>query len=179
MSWSTPLTAVSNATLTAAQWNASVRDNLLVTVVALATAAGNMFVSTGANALAQRVPSSDTVNTSQTSTSTSYVDLASVGAQCASVVSDIRVIVWMTAQMNNGTASQDSISSVAVSGATTTAADDNYCLDVQSPTAFTDMTAARTVRLTVTAGTNTYTQKYRVTGGTGTFRRRSMVVLPF
>lgn len=179
MAWTAPLTAVSNATLTSAQWNASVRDNLLMTGPALATAAGNMFVSNGANSLAQRIPSSDTVNTQQSTTSTAYVTLTTPGATAASVVSDVRVIVWFTCQANNQTAAQESIASVAVSGATTTAADDNYCVDVQSASAASDITVARCVRLTVTAGTNTYQMQYRVTGGTGVFRRRSIVVLPF
>lgn len=182
MSWSTPLTAVSNATLTAAQWNASVRDNLLVTAPALATAAGNMFVSSGANVLAQRVPNSDTVNTSETTTSTSYVNLTTAGPTASSVVSDVRVIVWWTVQSNTATVSTDSLSSIDVSGATTTAATDNYCTDVGQPgsgTAFLDVSASRVVRLTVTAGTNTYKVVYRVTGGTGTFKRRTIVVLPF
>lgn len=182
MAWTTPLSAVSNATLTAAQWNASVRDNLLVTAVALATAAGNMFISSGANSLAQRIPSSDTINTQETTTNTSYTNLTTVGGTCASVVSDVRVIVWWTVQSNTATVSTESISSIDISGATTTAPSDNYCTDVQQPstgTAFLDVSVARTVRLTVTAGSNTYTMKYRTTGGTATFRRRSIVTLPF
>jgi len=39
MAWFTPLAGVSTATLTAAQWNASVRDNLLETAPAKATSA--------------------------------------------------------------------------------------------------------------------------------------------
>ena len=179
MAWSVPLTAVANATLTAAQWNASVRDNLLMTAPALATAAGNFFVSTGANSLAQRIPVSDTVNTQQTTTSTSYVALTTAGPTCASVVSDIRVMLFMTAQMNNSGANNESIAAAAISGATTAAADDNTGVDNQSASANSDVTCARIVRHTVTAGTNTFTMQYRVTAGTGAFRRRSMVALPF
>ena len=183
MAWSAPLTAVANATLTAAQWNASVRDNLLMTAPALATAAGNFFVSTGANSLAQRVPSSDTVNTTETTTSTSYVNLTTAGPTCSAVVSDIRVIVWWAVQSNSNAISTESISSIDVSGATTTAASDNYCTDVQQPasgSAFVDISVSRMVRLTVTAGSNTYQVKYRIAGtGTASFRRRSIVTLPF
>lgn len=182
MAWSTPVTAVSNATLTSAQWNASVRDNLLTTAPALATAAGNLFVSNGANSIAQRIPSSDTVNTQETTTNTSYTNLTTVGPTCSSVISDVRVIVWWTVQSNTATVSTESLSSIDVSGATTTAPSDNYCTDVQQPstgTAFLDVSVSRVVRLTVTAGTNTYQVKYRVTGGTGTFKRRTIVTLPF
>jgi hypothetical protein len=182
MAWTTPLTAVSNATLTAAQWNASVRDDLLVTAPALATAAGNIFVSSGANVLSQRVPASDTINTSETTNNTSYTNLATNGPIATGVVSDIRVIVWWTVQSNTATVSTESISSIDVSGTAVVAPSDNYCTDVQQPstgTAFLDVSVSRTVRLTVTAGNSSYKIVYRVTGGTGTFRRRSIVVLPF
>lgn len=55
MAWTTPLTAVSGSILTAAQWNASVRDNLNETAPAKATTADRMFVTTGPNALQQNV----------------------------------------------------------------------------------------------------------------------------
>lgn len=180
MAWSTPLTAVSNATLTAAQWNASVRDNLAETAPAKATAAGNFFVSTGANTIAQRIPVSDTINTSQTTTSTSFVDLSSLPS--VTTTSDTRIIVWFAAQMNNTVVGAESITSVAVSGTTTTAADDDVSCDVQQPssgTAFIDITSSRVVRLTVTPGSNTYRLRYRVSAGTGAFKRRTIVALPF
>lgn len=180
MAWTAPATFTDGSILTAAQLNA-MRDNFNETAPAKATGAGGYIVSNGVNSVVQRDPNSDTVNTSQTQTSTSYVDLATVGPAPGPVVSGTRVIVWMTAQMNNNTANAETIASVAVSGATTIAADDNYCLDVQQPTtgtAFIDICSSRAVRLTVTAGSNTYTMKYRVTAGTGTWRRRSMVVLP-
>lgn len=177
MAWTAPATFTDGSILTASQLNA-MRDNFNETAPAKATAAGGFIVTAGVNSVIQRTPSSDTINTSQTTTSTSYVDLTTVGPTCSSVVSDVRVIVWMTCQLNNSGASNESIASVAVSGATTIAGDDNVSLDNQSASAFSDITACRAVRLTVTAGTNTYKMVYRVTAGTGTFRRRSMVVLP-
>lgn len=178
------MTAAANTPLTAAQWNASVRDNLLTTGPAVASSAGGYIVTSGVNAVVQRNPGSDTVNLAQTATSTSYIDLGATptpGPDVQNIVSGTRCIVFLTAQMNNNTAGAESISSVAVSGATTIAADDNVSCDVQQPTtgtAFIDITAARCVRLTVTAGSNNYTMKYRVSAGTGTFKRRSVVVLP-
>lgn len=179
MAWTAPATFTDGSILTAAQLNA-MRDNFNETAPAKATGAGGYIVSNGVNSVVQRDPNSDTVNTAQSSTSTSYVDLTTSGPAPGPVVSGTRVIVWMTAQMNNSTAGAETIASVAVSGATTIAADDNYCIDVQQAAAatFADVTACRAVRLTVTAGSNTYTMKYRVTSGTGTWRRRSAVVLP-
>lgn len=180
MSWSAPMTAVANTAFTAAQFNQYVRDNLNESAPAKATAAGGFIVANGVNSVIQRDPQSNTVNTSENTTSTSYTGLATSGP-AVSAVSDTRCIIWFTAQMNNANASQESLSSVAVSGATSIASSDNYCIDVQQPsggTAFVDVTCCRAVRLTVTPGTNTYTMEYRVSGGTGTFRRRSIVVLP-
>jgi len=51
VAWSTPLTAVSGTVLTAAQWNASVRDNLLETSAAAVTTAGDMTRADGANSM--------------------------------------------------------------------------------------------------------------------------------
>lgn len=179
MAWTAPATFTDGSILTAAQLNA-MRDNFNETAPAKATAAGGFIVTSGVNSVMQRDPVSDTVNTSQTTTSTSYVDLASAGPTAGPVTSGTRVIVWMTAQMNNATAAAETLASVAVSGATTTAADDNYCVEVQQATGatFADVTACRAVRLTVTAGSNTFTMKYRVVSGTGTYKRRCVVVIP-
>lgn len=174
------MTAVANTAFTAAQFNQYVRDNLNESAPAKATAAGGFIVSSGVNSVIQRNPVSDTINTSQTQTSTSYTDLATVGPTALNAVSDVRAIVWFTAQMNNTTASTETLAGVAVSGATSTAADDDISIAVDQPSggAFVDVTACRAVRMAVNAGTNTYTMKYRVTAGTGSWRRRSIVVLP-
>src|SRR3712207_4741779 len=94
MAWATPLTAVSNAILSAAQWNASVRDNLNETGPAKATTAGRILVTTGANGIAERAVSSATVSTSQTTTSTSYTDLATVGAAVAVTTGTQALALW-------------------------------------------------------------------------------------
>ena len=78
MAWTAPMTAASNATFTAAEFNAHIRDNLLETEPAKATTNDSYFVTTGANAIAQRSPGSDVINTMQTTTSTSYTNLSSV-----------------------------------------------------------------------------------------------------
>jgi len=79
MSWTAPLTAVATASLSAAQWNASVRDNLLETAPAKATAAGQVFVATAANAIAARTPSSNLITTIETTTSTTSGVLPTAG----------------------------------------------------------------------------------------------------
>lgn len=80
-------------------------------------------------------------------------------------------LVYLTVQ--TGASGGFAGSSVAVSGATTLAASDNYIL-VSEVT--TGITLARTFVLTgLTAGSNTFTIQYR-TGGTATYLRRAIVV---
>ena len=110
------------------------------------------------------------VSTSQTTTSTSYADLATVGPT-ATVVSKgtVAVVLWADVQ---STTSGSAASSPAVSGATTTAASDTWGAIASDSTRTTVGWAV----FTITPGSNTYTIKYRVTGGTGTFRDRRMFV---
>lgn len=182
MAWTTPLTAVANAPLTAAQWNASVRDNLNVTPAALATTAGAMFIATGANAIAQRIPSANTVSTSNTTTGTSYADLATVGP-AVTVTTGTSAIMWLAVSVNNSVSGGDNRVDFAISGSTTRAATDTTALIHQTAAANQSHRACVVNMLsgTLTAGSNTFTAKYRITatgGGTGTFIDRHMVIIP-
>lgn len=81
-------------------------------------------------------------------------------------------LIILSANITNS--SGYSIVSVAVSGATTVAASDDYSL---ASALTTEQSQTTTLVLTgLTAGTNTFTINYRVTGGTGTIYRRSLVV---
>jgi hypothetical protein len=180
MAWSTPLTAVSNAALTAAQWNASVRDNLLETAPAKATTAGQFFVSTAANAIAARSPQGNTLILSQTTTSTTFTDLATPGPT-VTVTTGTTALVVVGAKIQQNTNSAESLASFAVSGASTIAADSAWAVSSQFPTAGTESHAMSKVtwQTGLTPGANTFTMKYRVTAGTGTFDLRSIAVIPF
>jgi hypothetical protein len=178
VAWSTPLTAVANSALTAAQWNASVRDNLLGSTQALATTAGQLFVSTGVNAIAARSPAQADVTTSETTTSSSFTDLTTTGP-AVTATTGTRALVFITCQMNNSTANF-SVVGCEVTGASSSSPDDSRSL-VQDSTAgnFEDVRATATHLYTgLTAGSNTFTLKYRVGGGTGQFQRRSITVIP-
>jgi hypothetical protein len=184
MAYSTPLTAVSNATLTAAQWNASVRDNILETVPAKATAAGRLFVSTGANAIAERVPTAARVETGQTTGSGTYTDLATVGP-AVTVVTGTRAIVIVTVSGTNSVVGSGARADFDVSGATTRAATDDTALLIEAGIANQAHRASAVTFLgsgglsALTAGSNTFTVKYHVqTGGTGTFNDREILVIP-
>lgn len=179
MAWTAPMTAVVGEVWTSAQFNAHVRDNLLSTMPGKATAAGRYYVTTGTNAIAERVPTEATVATSQTTTSTTYTDLTTVGP-AITVTTGTTAIVWFNSQVESTSSTAETSVSVAVSGATTVSASDDWRL-LQSGVASGSVNRLGMVhRFTnLTAGSNTFTMKYRVSAGTGTFQRRSMIVMGF
>lgn len=119
-----------------------------------------------------------TVATSQTTTSTSYTDLATAGP-AVTVTTGTLALVIISARQENNTAGQWCYMSFAVSGATTTAAADaNGLQNSNSVTALNQIHASRAVLVTLTPGSNTFTSKYRVTAGTGTWVTRDIIVIP-
>lgn len=179
MAWTAPMTAVSGEIWTSAQFNVHVRDNLLETMPGKATAAGRMYVTNGLNSIAERVPTEATVATSQSTGSTSYTDLTTVGPS-VSVSTGTSAIVWFQSQMESSSSTAETSVSVAVSGATTVSANDDWRV-LQSGCASSSTNRLGGVhRFTgLTPGTNTFTMKYRVSAGTGTFEKRSIIVMPF
>lgn len=178
MAYSTPLTAVSNTALTAAQWNASVRDNMLVTPAALATTSGRIFVSTGANAIAERAISSATTSASESTTSSTYTDLTTTGPEVASITTGTRALVFISADLTNNTLGGKAFMSVTVSGATTDAASDAQAVHFQ---AYGSNATARVGVLLpytgLTPGSQTFTAKYRAATGTAGFSNRRITVV--
>lgn len=183
MAWSTPMTAVSNATFTAAQFNASVRDNLLETAVAKATAGGQIFVSTAANALAARTPISQTVSPgTETTTSTSYAAMPSgTAGPAVTATTGTAALVSISSKMTHSTNTAEMFAAYAISGATTVASSDTNSISLQPATAAGNSIRVSAVILHtgLTAGSNTFTMQYRVTAGTGSYDRRHLAVVPF
>lgn len=178
MAWSAPMTAVAGATFTAAQFNQYVRDNLNSTAPALATAASQIFVSTAVNAIAARVPTSASVSTAQGTTTTTYTDLATVGPAITVTTGTIAIVMFasgMSTSVNDTTA----LASVAVSGASSVAANDAWSIQMDG------ITAGNVVRYSgvhiftgLTPGSNTFTMKYRAGANTSTFRNREINIIP-
>lgn len=181
MAWTTPLTAASNATLTAAQWNASVRDNLAETAPAKATTAGRFFATAGANTIVERVPSQNTITASDQTAFTSYVDLNGGAGPLISVVTGPVALVAFGSLNQLSTTGQNIFTSYAISGATTVAASDQWAMGATSPAAGLTAASASRVKLEtgLTSGTNTFTLKYRVSSGTATISNRNVIVIPF
>lgn len=173
------MTAVAGSTFTAAQFNLYVRDNLNETAPAKATSAGQFFVSTAANAIAARQLVGAVVATSQTTTTTSYTNLATVGPTVTCATSNRAVVFFASEISNSGTAGASSVS-VDVTGATTIGAS-NAWRAVQDGVAASNVNRVGVAHLftSLNAGNNTFTMKYLAGSGTATFGNREIIVLPF
>ncbi|MER5252888.1 hypothetical protein [Streptomyces sp. NPDC002855] len=174
MAWTAPMTAVANTAFTAAQFNTYVRDNLLETAPAKATAANRFFVATGANAIEERHIEGALTDAAQTTTSTSYTNLTTTGPSVTLTTGTATVVV-LSARMSNSASNQDSVMGFAISGATTMAESDSRCLRHYG---IGWESHSYLCHVTTNAGSNTFTGKYKVTGGTGTFAHRRITVIP-
>ena len=173
MAWSTLPTYVDGDPLTAAMLLA-IAANINETAVAKATTAGYHFVANGTNVVVERAIVSDKILTQQTTTSTTYVNLATVGAT-VTVTTGTHAIISHGCQMfSSGTGS--CWSSYALTGATTSAADDERAITCEAA-ASNSFRMGYTELQTLTAGSNVVTQKYRVGSLTGTFDDRHVAVM--
>lgn len=160
-----------------AEFNTHIRDNFNVTAPGIATAAGRLIVTSGANSIVERIPATAQVATTETTASATYTDLATSGP-AVTVATGTMALVIVRSAMRNNTAGQSASISVAVSGATTIAADDLYGATTAVLNLFQSF-GNGTLFTTLTAGSNTFTMKYVVSGGTGTFLDRGIIVIPF
>lgn len=129
---------------------------------------------------ASSIPANDsaTVATSQTTSSTSYTDLTTSGP-AVTVTTGTKALVIVTCNSYNDTNERITYMSYAVSGATTVSASDTVAKIFRNPSGIAyqlqRMSAASVV--TLTAGSNTFTAKYKVNDGTGTFSDREIFVI--
>lgn len=179
MAWTSPKTFTANTVLTAAELNTYLRNNLLETAPAKATTTGSMFVGAGPNAIQERIPQLAEVAASESTTSTSYADLESIGPS-VTVTSGVRALIIMKASISNSVVNNQSFISYAISGSTTQSATDTLSLTTDGVTE--DKTHSRCMILMqedLTPGEMTYTMKYKVNSGIGTFSDRFIGVWPF
>lgn len=175
------MTAVASSVFTAAQFNTFLRDNLNETAPAKATISGSYFVGVGPNQIAERQSVTDIVEDVESTTSTSYNDLTTVGPT-VEVETGAFALVINTADITNNTAGQSGRMTWEVSGASSFAAEDFRALRVTVPstTGFGNVRASVTTAIGgLTPGMNTFTSKYRASGGTATFANRRLTVLAF
>lgn len=176
MAWNAPMTAVAGSVFTAAQFNTFVRDNLLECPASKATTPGSYFTTSATNQVLERVPATAIVSTSQTTTSTSYTDLATVGPAVTVNTGSSAVVTLYNANLNSG-GTVSSLMSFDVTGASSQAAADN--LSIGGATANGMRIGAAFLVSGLTPGSNTFTCRYRVGSGTGTYSDRRIVVLPY
>lgn len=172
------MTAVANSVFTASQFNQFVRDNLNETAPAKATQVSSHFVGNGLNSIIERVAQVANVSTGETTASTSYADLATAGPSVTTDTGTL-ALVFIRCAMDNTGANNGTFMSWDVSGATSFAASDNQAINTAG------LAASSRVRLgsmylisSLTGGSNTFTAKYKVTAGTGTFLTRQIAVFP-
>jgi hypothetical protein len=116
------------------------------------------------------------VDTSQSTSSTSYVGLTT--AQTVTLTTGTKVLVIISAGVN-AQSSNPRYFSYAISGATTRAASDTWAM-FSSTDGLGESQAMQCSYVsyqTVTAGSNTFTMQFRVTGGTGTYANRQITVI--
>lgn len=180
MAWTAPYTAIAGGVVSAADFNTHVRDNLLATEAAKALNVSGFFVATGSNTIVERLPQTDVVDTQETTASTTYVNLATVGPT-VTVTTGTRAIVAHGGRIGPVTtgATASCKMSWAVSGATTIAASDNWAAGIVAMSTTGVVYGSRWYLATgLTPGSNTFQCKYAVSSGTGTFMFRSLHVIP-
>ncbi len=179
MAWTTPRTWVTAEVVTASQMNTHVRDQFLETAPDAATTAGGFIIGTGtAKEITERATQGGVVDTSQSTSSTSYTDLATTGPAATSTTGT-RVIISFGARMWNDTAGIEARMGFAVTGASTVSASDAFAALHESESANQSNTHFVTYRfVTLTAGSNTFTAKYKATANTAHFQFRKLLVMP-
>jgi hypothetical protein len=118
-----------------------------------------------------------TVSTTESTTSTVYADLATVGASATATIGPSgRAIIIISGRVSNNTAGQTSHISAAGPGLV---AGDTTALSNLADAANSLLIASHVfVAGGLTVGAGTFTLKYRVTGGTGSFSHRRLAVIP-
>ena len=120
-----------------------------------------------------------TVNTSETTTSTTYADLATTTDQITVPIgSSGKALVFFQAKMSNSGANYNYVS-LELSGANTVAASDGICIQHASSAANIQRQSGTPLLLTgLTEGFTTFKLKYRTNTGTATFSNRRITVIP-
>ncbi len=159
MAWTAPGTASAATTLLAAWLNTHLRDNMLAVQAAI-------------------LPASDTdLGSNRSTASTSYVALT--GAPAVTVTTGTVALVHFAATLWNSTAGSHSYLSVAVSSATTRAANDDWGTFLKSTANNSAGRLGMTTLMTgLTPGSNVFTVNARADANTMNGADFELVVIP-
>jgi hypothetical protein len=178
MAWTAPITWVGGQVPTAALLNAQLRDNLLETMPAKATTEGQIFVGNGPNSITTRIPAAAQVSALETRSSTTYGNLATVGPSVTVTHGTYAIIFW-SARFFNSLTDADTHMSWEMSGSNVRAADDFFNIRQDGVNANSPWRVGGVdVHQALTPGTTTFTAKYRVDSGTGSWQDRFIGVIP-
>ncbi|WP_205616910.1 hypothetical protein [Streptomyces sp. OM5714] len=173
------MTAVANSTFTAAQFNQYVRDNLNETAPAKATAASGYFVGAGVNSIAERYAATASELGDGTTSATSYGNLtapANIGPSVTLETGPSALVVVRCSVQNSGGGS--SRMAYEVSGATSVTPADNRGVGVSGVAGGEVNASDVSLWTALNPGINTFTARYRVSSGTGSFGSRRIIVFP-
>jgi hypothetical protein len=126
------------------------------------------------------IPSSSPANdsaivaTQESTTTNTYTNLTTNGP-AVTITTGTKALVIISSELANSGSTNESYVSYAVSGATTIAATDANCIKHTNALGERQSSAQRLS--TLTAGSNTFTMKYRVNTGTGYFSNREIIVI--
>ncbi len=159
MAWTAPATASAGTTLLAAWLNTYLKDNMLATQAAI-------------------LPASDTdLGSDRTTASTSYVALT--GAPSVTVTTGTVALVHYAAALWNDTGGSVAYCSVAVSSATTRAADDDWAIYWTSAVNNASGRLSMTTLMTgLTPGSNVFTLNAKANANNMKGRDFEIVVIP-
>lgn len=184
MVWTAPMTAVDGNIFKASEFNTHIRDNLMETGPALNLASGGFFSVTGLNSISASFPQNEfiTSGSDQTTTSTSYTDLATVGPTISNITVGGFVFISLGAKIFNSTSGNMTRMSVELtadplSGGVGQSASDAWSVGQSRGVPY--QLGGSFVIIVASPGTYTFTAKYKVAGGTGNFNNRSLFVFPF
>lgn len=121
--------------------------------------------------------SSASVATYQSTSSTTFTDLATAGP-AVTLTTGTKALVVVTARMSNGSTGYNSLMGFAVSGASTVSAADERTLRIWSNALGAFQVSAAFLLTGLTAGSNTFTAKYKAESpSTANFENRSISVI--
>lgn len=182
MAWTTPMTAVANEIFTAAQYNTYVRDNLLETAPAKATVSSQYFLRRN-NALITNVSGSTVEEASETTASTTYTNLTTVGPSMSRTI-NFGFIAFLGCRRISSSSTEGAFMSMDIiresDMVTVFSADDAVSVGHFGSGAVRSAGSPEIIT-GLTPGDYTFTAKYRSTNAasTATFASRWLHVIPF